>query len=255
MDPLRVVQALYEAFEARDEAALRAVLHPDVEWHQCPGFPGGDRRSGVEQVLAKVFSGLRSEWEDFAAPVEEYLACGDHVVALGRYRGRHGRTGREMEAVFAHVYEVRAGRIVRYRQYADTWPMVAAARGEANDSPFQAATVVCRSVDAADALLLRAEAGAMLAWARAARLVAGEPRIVARRAGAGFEVGIAVPDGTAAPQGASRALVSACGARRAAPDGEDPFAAWLAAGAPGVLEVRLGEGGRERARWFAARTA
>src|SRR5690606_5355759 len=174
MDPLRVVQTLYEAFEARDEAALRALLHPDVEWHQCPGFPGGDRRRGVGQVLAKVFSGLRSEWEDFAAPVEEYLACGDHVVALGRYRGRNARTGRAMEAVFAHVYEVREGRIVRYRQYADTWPMVAAAGGGVGLAP---GTLVCRRVAAADALLLRAEAGAVLAWARAQGLIEGEPRI------------------------------------------------------------------------------
>ena len=31
-----------------------------------------------------------------------------------------------MTAVFAHVYDVHDGRIVRFRQFTDTWPMLAA---------------------------------------------------------------------------------------------------------------------------------
>ena len=122
--PVSIVKDLYDAFARRDADALRAILHPDVEWIQCAGFPG------AEQVIEKVFGGLRSEWRDFAAPVEEYLDAGAHVVVLGRYTGTHGVTGRTMQAVFAHVYEVREGRIVHFRQVADTWPMVAVMRGD-----------------------------------------------------------------------------------------------------------------------------
>lgn len=128
--PLATVQALYAAFAAGDEAALRALLHPDVAWNQCEGFPGGDRRRGVDAVLAAVFGGNRATWRGFRAPVARYLASGDEVVALGHYEGEHATTGRPMRAVFAHVYQVAAGRIVRFDQIADTWPMVRAAQAD-----------------------------------------------------------------------------------------------------------------------------
>ena len=130
MNNIRIVQDLYDAFGRKDEARLRELLAPEIEWVQCAGFPGGGRRHGVEEVLEKVFGGLHSSWQDFRTPVEEYLDAGEHVVALGRYEGTHAETGRSMTAVFAHVYEVRDGRIVRFRQFVDTWPMLAAMRNE-----------------------------------------------------------------------------------------------------------------------------
>ena len=126
--PAQVVRAMYAAFEARDEARLRDLLAADVEWNQCEGFPGGARRRGIEAVLCAVFAQNRSTWMGFAAAVDEILACGDTVVALGRYEGTHAQTHKRMRAAFAHVYRVRDGRITRYDQVADTWPMVAAAR-------------------------------------------------------------------------------------------------------------------------------
>ena len=117
---------LYDAFSTKDESRLRAVLHPDVDWIQCAGFPGGDRRRGADAVIEKVFGGLRSAWEDFGAPVEEYVDGGRTVVVLGRYVGRHRETGLAMESVFAHVYDVDEGRITRFRQIADTAEMVRA---------------------------------------------------------------------------------------------------------------------------------
>lgn len=118
-----VVERMYAAFGRKDESELRELLHPDIEWNQCAGFPGGDRRRGVDDVLEKTFGGLRSEWDDFRAVVEEYHPAGDTVIALGRYTGVHSGTRREMSAVFAHVYDVQDGRIVRYRQFTDTQPM------------------------------------------------------------------------------------------------------------------------------------
>ncbi len=123
-----IVRQLYEAFGQRDLDALRELLHPDVEWIQCAGFPGGGQRHGFEEVAAKVFTGLRSEWDHFEAAVEEFLEAPGRVIVLGRYRGTHTETGKSMEAVFAHVYDLAEGRIRRFRQYADTHPMVEAMR-------------------------------------------------------------------------------------------------------------------------------
>lgn len=102
-----------------------------VEGIQSPGFPGGDRRRGVEAVLQGTLGGLRREWSTFRVEVEELLLAapaGDApIVALGRYVAVHAASGREAVSVFAHVYDVEEGRITRYRQFADTLPLAQAA--------------------------------------------------------------------------------------------------------------------------------
>ena len=133
--PVDVVRDMYAAFEARDEPRLRTLIHSKVEWNQCEGFPGGARHRGVDAVLAAVFGANRTTWTGFRAPVEEYVAAGERVVAIGHYTGTHATTGTSMRAVFAHVYVVRDSRIVRFDQIADTWPMVAAADPEPDPQP------------------------------------------------------------------------------------------------------------------------
>ncbi len=128
MNNLHVVENLYKAFRSKDDSRLRQLLAADVEWIQCAGFPGGGRRTGVEEVLEQVFAGLDAQWRNFRVEVDEYLDAGAAVVVLGRYAGTHGQTGRSMEAVFAHVYDVHDGRITRFRQITDTVPIVQAAQ-------------------------------------------------------------------------------------------------------------------------------
>ena len=123
---LAVVQAMYAAFGAGDEPRLRELIASDVEWQQCEGFPGGEHRSGIESVLAGVLRGNKATWQGFAVAIDEYVCDRDIVVAIGSYSGTHSLTGKSMRSVFTHVYDVVDGSIQRFRQFADTWPMVAA---------------------------------------------------------------------------------------------------------------------------------
>jgi ketosteroid isomerase-like protein len=52
--------------------------------------------------------------------VHEYLDAGDTIVAIGEYHGTYKSTGKSMSAAFAHVYDLRDGRITRFRQFTDT---------------------------------------------------------------------------------------------------------------------------------------
>ena len=124
--PTEIVQAMYAAFGAKDEAKLREVLHPDVVWKQCAGMPGGGIRNGVDAVLEKVLGGLNAAWNEFRVNLDRYVAEGDTVIALGHYSGAHAETGKSMTAVFAHVYTVAGGRITRFEQVTDTAEIVAA---------------------------------------------------------------------------------------------------------------------------------
>ena len=124
---------MYTAFGAKDEAGLRELIHKDVEWNQCEGFPGGARRRGIEDMLAGVLHGNNATWTGFSAEISDYVASGDRVVAIGHYAGTHSGTGKAMRADFTHSYLVTDGQIVRFDQVADTWPMVSAAQLDERD--------------------------------------------------------------------------------------------------------------------------
>lgn len=125
--PIETVQAMFAAFREKDAEGIRRVMHPEIEWIQNAGFPGGHWR-GVDDVLGNAFTRLRTEWTDWRADVTEWLEAGESVVAIGVYRATHNATGKAMEAAFAHVYEVRDGRVVRMRQFTDTLMVERAAR-------------------------------------------------------------------------------------------------------------------------------
>lgn len=120
MTNLELVQELYAAFGRRDTDAIRRIFHPEIEWIQNAGFPGGGTHRGAETVLTDVFAKFRVEWETWQAIVTEWLDAADTIIAIGVYRGTFKTTGRWMEAAFAHVYTVQDGRIVKFRQYTDT---------------------------------------------------------------------------------------------------------------------------------------
>lgn len=126
---LELVHRMYDAFGEKDAAALREVLSPDVRWTQCPGFPGGADRRGPDSVVEGVMNGLNDAWDDFRVELDEFIDAGGAVVVIGAYTGTHAKTRRAMRSVFTHVYEGDGARITRFRQYADTWPMVEAMGG------------------------------------------------------------------------------------------------------------------------------
>ena len=120
MAHLATIQKLYSALSRGDLAAVRELFDPSIEWIQNDGFPGGGRHVGADAVLTGVFARLGEEWAEWQAVVHQWLDAGETVVALGEYRGIYRATGKRMCAAFAHVYDVRGGRIVRFRQFADT---------------------------------------------------------------------------------------------------------------------------------------
>ena len=117
---VQIVKRLYNAFAHRDANAIRELFAPDIEWIQNEGFPNGGRHVGADTVINDVFGKFRTEWSAWRVTTDEYLDAGDTVVVIGDYHGTHAATGRSMTAAFAHVYDVRGGRIARFRQYTDT---------------------------------------------------------------------------------------------------------------------------------------
>lgn len=119
-DNLETIRTAYDAFARGDVPAVLAVLAPDVSWTEAEGFPYGGTYSGPDAVLKGVFMKLGTEWDGFSAVPHEFVAQGDTVISLGQYGGKYKITGKSFSAPFAHVWDFRNGKVVRFRQYTDT---------------------------------------------------------------------------------------------------------------------------------------
>jgi ketosteroid isomerase-like protein len=92
---------------------------PDVEIHLPTGLPGGGALRGVLEFL-EFQEGMREHWEEAYPEPEEFLSAGDKLIVLGTWHARARKTGRTAAVPFAHVYEVRDGKTVYFRNYTDS---------------------------------------------------------------------------------------------------------------------------------------
>ena len=117
-----LIRGLYEALGKGDVATVLGQMDQSIEWKEAENFIYADRNPyvGPQAVLEGVLMRFGSEWDNFTVTPEEWLDAGNHVVVLGTYRGTHKASGKTVRAQFAHVWAVRAGRVLRFQQYTDT---------------------------------------------------------------------------------------------------------------------------------------
>jgi ketosteroid isomerase-like protein len=115
-----LIRNTYDAFARGDIATVLALLDPKVEWTEAAGFPYAGTYRGPEAVLAEVLIRLGTEWDDFEAVPDRIAADDGIVIATGTYSGTFKATGRSFAARFAHAWEMRDGKVVRFEQIADT---------------------------------------------------------------------------------------------------------------------------------------
>jgi hypothetical protein len=126
---LEIVKGIYEAFVRGDIPAVLAVFAPDIEYTEAKGFPTGGIYHGPEAIVESVFKRLGKEWRGFKAIPEEFLATSDAVVVLGTYSGTYKATGKSFQAPFAHIWWLRGGKAIQFRQYTDTLLVNEAVKG------------------------------------------------------------------------------------------------------------------------------
>ena len=120
MSNTEIVQAIYEAFAVGDIPSVLAALDPDVEWIEpdLDSLPYQGVTKGVDQVARQVFAAIPATYERLAFTPERLLGSGDTVAVLGT--GTAVGPGGEHRFRFAHVVELRRGRVVRMNGFADT---------------------------------------------------------------------------------------------------------------------------------------
>jgi ketosteroid isomerase-like protein len=125
-EKLEFVRLVHEATGRRDPAGLE-LIDPNVEW-DTSAYPFPDLanvyrgREGVAEFWRRWHAG----WEIDEYEMEEFIDAGDDVVVGTRVSGR-GRDGIQAEVRIHAVCEIRDGRLVRFRMYADReWALRAA---------------------------------------------------------------------------------------------------------------------------------
>lgn len=117
---VEAVQGVYEAFERGDVPAVLAAMADGIEWHEAEGMPYAGVYHGPDAVAENVLGPLTEDIPDFAAAPEELIASGDTVAVVARYTGTGKATGKQLDLRVVHVWDVRDGKIARFRQFADT---------------------------------------------------------------------------------------------------------------------------------------
>ena len=122
MTNVELVKSIYEG-----KVELMKQLADEFEWHEMEGFPYGGIYRTVPSLVEGVFAKIGQDWDNFNASADSVEAVGeDSVLALGAYSGVSKRSGNTMHVAFAHVYKLQAGKIIIFRQYADSAKFIAA---------------------------------------------------------------------------------------------------------------------------------
>jgi uncharacterized protein len=116
-DNVELLRPIYDEWSRGNWEPRFAVYAPDMEWGWSDEFPGtGVARDDADksELLREWLSG----WQDWRCEAERFVAEGDTVVALTRYRGRGKTSGAAVDTEGAHVWTFRDAKVVRLVVYS-----------------------------------------------------------------------------------------------------------------------------------------
>ena len=117
---IELVKGTYGAFARGDVPAVLGAFAEDIEWHEAAGMPYGGVYHGPEAVAQNVFGPITEDVDGFTLVTGEFIASGDTVAAVVRYTGTGKATGKDLDVPAVHVWEIRDGKLTRFRQFIDT---------------------------------------------------------------------------------------------------------------------------------------
>jgi uncharacterized protein (TIGR02246 family) len=122
-DNVSVAKMMYDAFANGDIPGVLAGLDENVVWNEAENFiyADGNPYVGHDAVVNGVFARIGNEWEYWNLEEMEFNEAGtDKVLATGRYKAKHKRTGKKINAQLVHVWTFKDGKATSFQQYTDT---------------------------------------------------------------------------------------------------------------------------------------
>lgn len=117
---VETVRRAVEAWNSDDLDAFLAELDTDVQWHPAiePGLEGESSTYNGHDGARKVWADDRGEsWKRLTNRPHEFRDLGDSVLVLGHMDLAARSTGIEFSQELGEVFDIRAGKIVRIRDF------------------------------------------------------------------------------------------------------------------------------------------
>ncbi len=116
-----VAQQAYNNFKTGDIQALLALLSDNIEWQlpEVANVPFTGKRTG-RAAVGEFFALVGANQDVLSFEPRDFIAQGDKVVSLGHYEWRVKANGREFGSDFAHVFTIRDGKVVAFKEYFDS---------------------------------------------------------------------------------------------------------------------------------------
>ena len=134
-DNVAILKRAYEDWDKSKGAGtdyLIAVFHKDVQFTSlADGAPDAvaftSARKGKEDFLAYI-DGLTRDWEMIFYRVDDYVAQGDRVVAIGSTSWRNKKTRKVVTTRKVDIWRMKNGKAIEFSEYYDTAKLLAAAQ-------------------------------------------------------------------------------------------------------------------------------
>jgi len=108
----------YAALNRNDIPGFVAILDPDIERIEPPGFPMSGTYRGIEAVTAH-FTKARATWAEGACEPTRFITSGDKVVVLVHVRVRLMHETEWREGRVGDVFTFRNGKAIQFISFAD----------------------------------------------------------------------------------------------------------------------------------------
>jgi uncharacterized protein len=117
-EEIETVTGSYEALNRGDVDGAMDALAEDAVWHESEALPGGGVYSGRDAIRSFLTDFLGS-WERFHQTVEGTEMAGNRIAVLIHLEAKGRGSAAEVDARYAHVWTMEAGRGVRVDAYYD----------------------------------------------------------------------------------------------------------------------------------------
>jgi len=130
-DTRAVVTDLYAAYSRRDFDRVADLIHDDVDWiiyGPMQVFPFAGHRQGKAAVLAAL-GGIAQEYTLERYEPQIMIVDADRAAVMSDVAFKQRSTGRTVTMQLANFLRFRDGRLIEFREFANTFDLVEQALG------------------------------------------------------------------------------------------------------------------------------
>ena len=128
MDNVEFVKSLYDAFKRGDLETIFAANDPNIRWFSNADpalIPWGGEGEGIA-AAKQYFKELAAHVKFESLTPREIIGAPDFVTVLGHSTGSLLPSGGRFDSEWAHMFRIRDGKVIEFREYLNTHALVQA---------------------------------------------------------------------------------------------------------------------------------